>query len=198
MMPKRLSVKFYLKDPADIDLSAFVAIFQRWIQKERVEGLLIDVADYHHVHQGPGVILIGDEGDYGMDLGEGRPGLLYTRKRQMPDTLTAALGESYRLAIRACEALRMEKSLKGQEFDYALAKITFLDRLHSPNTAEVFANLQPEIGSFASGLYGSATVTRGQTLDHPGEPLRILIQATSPVNSATLLEHLESGQFVRE
>ena len=45
------------------------AVFHAWIQKGAVEGLLLDVADYQHIQDGPGMILIGDQVDYAFDLG---------------------------------------------------------------------------------------------------------------------------------
>ena len=87
MLPRRFSVKYFVSSPAHVELSKFVPIFQRWIQRQLVEGLLIDVAAYEHVYQGPGIVLIGDEGDYSLDIRDGRPGLMYTRKRQIDGQL---------------------------------------------------------------------------------------------------------------
>ena len=48
----------------DVDPEAFVPVFHDWIRRGAVEGLLIDVARYGHVHHGPGIMLVGHEGDY--------------------------------------------------------------------------------------------------------------------------------------
>ena len=42
--------------------------------------LLLDVADYRHVPAGPGVMLIGNEGDYSVDNTGDRLGIRYNRK----------------------------------------------------------------------------------------------------------------------
>jgi hypothetical protein len=83
MNTQRIAVKFFVEpDPrATVDLEPFIAMFHRFIQQGSVEGLLIDVADYAHVIEGPGVILIGHDVDYGIDTTGGRAGLLVTRKR---------------------------------------------------------------------------------------------------------------------
>ena len=58
---KLLAAKSMVK-PAE-----FAAVLNSWIQKQRLEELLIDVADYLHVHNGPGIMLTGHEADYSLD-----------------------------------------------------------------------------------------------------------------------------------
>lgn len=71
--PKRLSVKLFANNPKVVEAKAFGPIFQGWIQRNAIENeLLIDVVDYKHVHHGPGIILIGYEGDYAYDSIDGR------------------------------------------------------------------------------------------------------------------------------
>ena len=194
MLPKRLSVKFFTT--SDIPMDKVVAVFQRWIQRQAVEGLLIDVADYHHVHNGPGVILIGDEGDYAIDLKDGRPGMLYMRKRQMPDTLQDALNLAFRLNIAASQLLKAESTLRKPETDFATAHITLLDRLNTPNSPETFAALQTEITAFANALYAGDTVTVDRVQTNPREPLTIQIKTSGAMDAAALLERLNSSEIV--
>src|ERR671925_120500 len=111
--PHRIKVKYFVQDPAAIDLPAFAPIFQRWIQEHRVEGLLLDVADYKHVQDGPGIVLIGHEADYSLDLSGGRPGLVYDYKRGWD--ATASLQERLRIVLRGalagCQALEADPAL---------------------------------------------------------------------------------------
>lgn len=194
MTVKRLSVKFFVQEPGEIDLAPFMEVFQRWIQQQRIEGLLIDVADYHHVHHGPGVVLVGDEGDYSFDTGEGRPGLLYTRKRQIPETLQDALSECARLAIIACQNLEKERALKPHTFTYSEIKLMFLDRLNLSNTAEAFAQIRPEIEAFATALFGGAAVEISQVVGDPREALTVCLQAAEMIKAEVLLERLGDPQ----
>src|SRR3990167_10318514 len=106
----RLGVKFFVGNPASVSLPGFIPIFHTWIQKQIVEGhLLIDVHDYSHIHQGPGILLVAHEGNFSLDMGEGRPGLLYYRKQ--PGADFAAVIQS---ALRACRLLEEEPVLKGR------------------------------------------------------------------------------------
>jgi hypothetical protein len=193
MQPHRLSVKFFVAEPAAVELSRFVPIFQRWIQRQWVEGLLIDVANYDHVPNGPGVILIGDEGDYALDMGDGRPGLLYTRKRQIDPTPSEYLATTFRLALIAAQKLAQEPTLKGIQFNYAEAQITYLDRLNAPNTPEAFAQVKNAVEAFASSLYAGSAIHLQQAYQDRREPLSILVRAEQTVSAENLLERLTAS-----
>ena len=194
MLPKRLSIKFFTA--AEIPLEKVVPVFQRWIQRQTVEGLLIDVADYQHVQAGPGVILIGDEGDYAIDLNGNRPGMLYLRKRQMPGTLQEALQLAFRLNVAASLALQAESTLGKPEMDFSTAHITFLDRLNTPNKKETFEAIKAEITAFAAALYSGENAVVALVQSDPREPLTIQISTPGPVDAATLLERLNSNAIM--
>lgn len=148
MTLKRITAKFFVRDPEPVHLDEFRTVFHTWIQNGAVEGLLIDVVDYKHVQNGPGIILIGDRVDYGLDLNAGRPGMLLRRKyREQPDLpLQSRLQEALFLALRACHALETDPALKGRiVFESNDVEIAFPDRLHAPNTTETFARFSPDI-----------------------------------------------------
>src|SRR6185503_12159668 len=133
---QHINIKFYLENPETVNLAEYASVFNPWIQKQRLEELLIDVADYLHVHNGPGIILIGHEADYSLDNRAGRLGLLYNRKEQLDGTNAEKLFQAARAALNAAQILEKENSLKfsGQE-----GQIVINDRLLVPNTAETFA-----------------------------------------------------------
>ncbi len=78
---QHVMVKVFAREPVSIDLGEAIPIFHRWIQDHVCPELLIDVADYRHVPNGPGVMLIGHEANYSLDMTKGRLGLLYNRKQ---------------------------------------------------------------------------------------------------------------------
>src|SRR5262245_37868989 len=104
----RLSVKFYATETSTLEWESLIPIFYRWIQTHAVEGLLIDVADYKHVPQGPGLLLIGHEGDYAIDESDGRLGLRYTLKREPHDNLASQLATTIRRAQGAIRQLETD------------------------------------------------------------------------------------------
>src|SRR5437867_2091884 len=109
MNPKRLAIKLFTARPLAQDgLAAFIGVFHGFIQEAAVPGLLIDVADYAHVPDGPGVILIGHEVDYGIDLGGGRTGLLTTRKRAGDAGLHELFRDTFAKAVAAARAIEAD------------------------------------------------------------------------------------------
>lgn len=195
MNPDRISVKFFLKEPADIDLDKVVPVFQRWIQDHTVEDMLIDVVDYKHVHEGPGIVLIAHEGDYGFDLGDGRPGLLYVRKRDGGDTLKKQLNLIFRHVLSACQQLEAETTLDGITFDYNNAKINFADRLNAPNTPETFESVSEDVQTFLSSIYGNDVSLENANQDKR-ETFAIHANVVGNVDIEKVLERLNSDQTV--
>ena len=79
-LPRRIKAKAFFQNPVDPEL--VIPIFNRWISDRTLEGhLMVDIADYRHVPNGPSVMLVGHEADIVIDHGDGRPGLAYIRKR---------------------------------------------------------------------------------------------------------------------
>ena len=103
---ERVQVKLFAEGeaPKPLDL---IPVFHRWIQDDVVKDeLLVDVADYSHVPQGPGVLLVGHGADWYYDQGEGRPGLLFSRKRAFEGDLRARLRDAFRQALEAAKRLQ--------------------------------------------------------------------------------------------
>ncbi len=155
MIPLRTQVKFFLDNPEGVDLATFAPVFQRWIQEKALEGQLIDVADYRHVFEGPGVVLIGHDSDYSMEVRDGRLGLLYTRKRMVDADLPTTLRNSIRLALTACQKLETESAFQPRlKFRADEIEIRFADRLQLPNRRESFALIAEDVLAVVQELYG--------------------------------------------
>jgi hypothetical protein len=161
MNVQHLNIKFYLEAPESVNLAEYGAIFNTWIQKQRLEELLIDVADYLHVHHGPGIILIGHEADYSLDNRAGRLGLLYNRKEQMDGTTQEKLAQAARAALTAAQILELENNLN---FSGSEVQVIVNDRLLVPNSAESFSSLEPDLLSFFNRLYDG---TEYALMHHP-------------------------------
>lgn len=153
---QHINIKLMLKDSGGLDLEPIIPIFHSWIQGQVFEGeLLIDVADYRHVPDGPGVMLIGHEADYSVDDTDGRLGVLYNRKTALEGSNQDRLRQAVRAALRACERLEDDPRLNGKlQFDGQNIEITVNDRLLAPNTPETRQAVEPELQEFASALFG--------------------------------------------
>lgn len=157
MQPQRLAIKLFATQPiARGELHPFIGVFHRFIQQAAVPGLLIDVADYAHVPDGPGVILIGHDVDYGIDLAGGRTGLLTTRKRVGGDaTLPELFRDTLGKALAAARALEADDSVRVR-FATDAVEIAFPDRLAAPNTASAFEAACKELQPVAAVVFGAA------------------------------------------
>jgi hypothetical protein len=151
---QKLGVKFFLTNPSGLDLLALIPVFHGWIQNASVDGLLIDVADYSHLPRGPGIMLIAHEGDYALDMGGGRPGLMYRRKTPLEGGLGERLSEICRIALRACVLLESDAGLEQPAFRGDTLSIVAHDRLLAPNTAATLEQLRPSLEEFAHRLFG--------------------------------------------
>lgn len=164
--PTRIQVKLFASPAADVPSRAVIPVFHRWIQTHAIDELLIDVTDYGHVPRGPGVLLIGHESDYGYDLGEGRAGLLYTRKRGGSDDLGERIHDATRRALRAAHLLESDGSLAPLRFDTRELLFRFPDRLHAPNDAATLEALRASLGSTCDRIWSGAA----HTLSREGDP----------------------------
>jgi len=154
---QHLNVKLLLENSQDLDLDAIVNVFHGWIQEQLCEELLLDVADYRHVHHGPGVVLIGHEADYAIDNTGGRWGIRYNRKASVAGSNQNRLIQSARAALLAAQRLQQDTRLNGKyNFNGREIELIVNDRLLAPNTPETRHLLQAEIHSFAQTLFGTA------------------------------------------
>lgn len=160
MHAHKLAVKFFIEDPSKVKLEEFVPVFHRWIQSRALEDhLLIDVGDYKHVHEGPGIVLVSHEANIYADLSDGRLGLLYVRKEPLPGTFAERLRAVFRYALRSAAMLEDEPSLKDHirfRTDEFLFRI--YDRLHAPNEPKTFERINADLDSFLRHLYETPTV----------------------------------------
>ncbi len=195
-VPRRLGVKFNLKQQPTLAPDDILPIFQRWIQEHRLAGMLIDVIDYKHVPDGPGVVLIADEADLAYDLTDGETGLYYIRKRDLPDGLDEALRLVFRGALDA--ALALEAEAPGDiVFNFGSAKVSFLDRMHYRNTPEVIADAGAIITELLSGIYGQP-VTVSRFYDDPRAlfALRCAVSGGSEIDANALTAQLAKNRQI--
>ena len=132
-----------------LDLSEVVPIFHNWIQEQESDEVLIDVADYRHVFDGPGVVLIGKDGDYSVGTARGRLGLRYYRKSPLEGSNSDRLGQAFSSALKACQRLQLADGLTHQvQFEGRHLQVVANDRLLTPNSETTYQQLQPELERF--------------------------------------------------
>lgn len=190
----KLALKLYVADPSlKAGSDVFVPLFHSWIQQHKIpDHLLIDVADYQHVPDGPGTLLIAYEANFAMDKMDGRLGLMYVRKQPFPDadTFSARLRAALRAEFQAAVLLEKDPRLAGR-IQFVTNEITFRihDRLHAPNTPETFAAVKGDLEATFGDLYGAPPKSLQYT--PAAEALfEVRIQMPSSPDVALLLDRL--------
>jgi hypothetical protein len=162
---QHVKVKIFALDPVP-ELGGAIPVFQRWIRDRVCPEMLIDVADYRHVPNGPGVLLMGHEASYTLDSAKGRLGLLYTR-RQAGGDAEENLRQAYDAATAACRRLETEPEFAGKlKFDFSGCEISINDRLLAPNVDGTFDAVKPELERFAKAVAGAGSYS----IERRGEP----------------------------
>jgi hypothetical protein len=196
MNPSKLQLKVFANTDmgGDLPLESFIPVLHRWIKEHLLPEMSIDVANYAHVPDGPGVVLIGDANDYFLDQSLAantgpQLGLLVSRKRHAPAP-DQRLNDLFRRTVHAAMLLERDPALAGKvsfRTDEWVVRVN--DRLAAPSTPETVAALRPEIEAFASQLFTGATVT----VTPAGEPRQLVtlrITATPAPALPALLERL--------
>ena len=185
---QHVNVKF----PAagSIDLTEAIPVFHRWIQEQALPGLLIDVADYRHVPEGPGVVLVAHDAIYGLDQGGGWLGLLYNRRTQHDAEPAEAAAHAFRAALTACRKLETEPEFSGSlSFDGSACEVVVNDRALAPNDAATRTRLLAVLGPLLDRLWGADsynTMPIGEARDRLG----ITARCTGSHSVSSVLDRL--------
>jgi hypothetical protein len=187
MKSEKLQIKFFAKSP--VDAEAVVPVFHRLIRERAFDELMIDVADYKHVKNGPGIVLVGDANDYYLDEGEGRQGLMFSRKRHGAPP-EARLREGFARALKACALLESAPELEGKlAFSTDEVRLRFPDRLNAPNDDATFAEVSRDVSPLLDKLFGVGgyAIERGQASP---EPLSLTVKAKAAPALGSLIATL--------
>ena len=188
----KLAFKLFLTDDSHVELEQFVPVFHRWIQTRALPGhQLIDVADYKHVPNGPGMVLVSHEANLHAERIDGRVGLLYFRKQPIPGdaTFAARLRSVWDATVEAASLLQNDPAFEGRvrfRTDEALFRI--YDRLHAPNEPGTFAKVKDDLTRFAQETFKAPDVTL-----NPGQPGESLFQVAIRSSKSLPLAELRSG-----
>lgn len=188
---QRIGIKLYAADGVSLRPRELVPVFHRWIQTQAIgDQLLIDVADYAHVPEGPGVMLVAHEGNFSLDLGGGRMGLAYNRKTPAAGALADRLRGVARTVLDACSRLEEERGLDGHIRFRGDELLLFAnDRLRAPNSAATMAAFQPALRQLLRALYGDLDCTVTPERD-ARERFSVHVRAPAAVSVRDLLTRL--------
>jgi len=189
---QHLNVKLVVKEPEEAALEALIPLFHNWIEKQELEELLLDVADYRHVHAGPGVVLVGHQANYSVDHTDERWGVRYNRKAAVNGGNQDRLQQAMRAAVTACQRLEAEPSLKEKiRFDGQQMEFFVNDRLLAPHSDPTTEALRPEFDAFFEKLFRGSEYLLTSAGD-PRKPFGVSVKSSQTFSTADLLANLST------
>jgi len=158
--------------PADL-----IPLFHQLIREQALDDLLIDVADYSHVPEGPGLVLVGHDAilSYGERPGDAagervsRARLVYSRRRESwravePATPAARLRAALRNTLAAARMLEQRLG-ERMRWDTRAFEVTLNDRLNAPHADATRLAWRSEVEALAAASYPESrprVVDRGE------------------------------------
>lgn len=170
--------------PASFDEASLIGTFQGWIRDEKIAGTLIDVIDYRHVPDGPGIMLVTYEITYMLEH-QGGYGLYVQRKwgEVADQPHVEAIADLVKSAATFGSLLEQETgiTLKGNEFLYISN-----DRLNAPNTDAGFAEAKADLEVALKTIYGGKSFSVERVQNNPKERLTLAVKVDADVAIADL------------
>lgn len=190
MEAQRLQVKLFFENTGRPAFEPFVKVFHAWIKHHKLDELLIDVANYAHVHRGPAVALIGHESDYFLEEGDGRPGLLYSRKRDAPPP-GERVADAFRRALHACALLEGDRTLENIGVRFRTDELLFRvnDRLLAPSNDATFKAVRGELEAVCTKLFAGGAFVMA-AVGAPKQLFAVRVTTNSRADLPTLLQRL--------
>jgi hypothetical protein len=192
---QKINVKFFAVEKEPVALTAFIDIFHSWIQA--TDGIYHDVADYSHMKNGPGIVLVAHDANVHIEETGGRRGLLYDRKTPLPGSNQEKLRLVLRAALENCRKLEHEPATRGKlKFSGDEVLISINDRLLAPNTEDTFNQVRPDIEAVAQELFGGAVFTLHRDADGR-KRFNVTVRTWHGFDVRILLENLQTRDGAR-
>tara|TARA_B100001123_G_scaffold424123_1_gene535226 strand:+ start:207 stop:791 length:585 start_codon:yes stop_codon:yes gene_type:complete len=131
----KFGIKFYFKPDIELQVRDYIPEFHRWIQNDAVKDhLLIDVVDYSHIPDGPGIMLIAHEGQFSFDMEYGLPGFMYQRRTEIKGGFHQRLTSVFSTTVHAVK--RLQENYPDNSMKLITNKFRFYsnDRLAAENS----------------------------------------------------------------
>lgn len=173
---QKINVKVFTRD-AEAPLVDFIPIFHSWIQN--TDGEYHDVADYSHLDDGPGILLVAHKANISVDEQGGRRSLLFNQKQPGSGSNRDKLSDVLEQALTICQRLEEDPALAGKlTFRGDRVLVLVNDRLRAPNTGETFEELRADLCAIGARLFGSTEFAL-KHVDNPDG--RFAVHLESPV-----------------
>ena len=131
---QKFGIKLFFQSNGSYSSRDFIPELHRWIQNNSVpEHMLIDVVDYSHIPDGPGIMLVAHEGHFSLDEENFKPGIMYMRKTDINGSFKDRFNKVLSITIRAAQLLINGKSKKELAFSHNSLRFISNDRRLAEN-----------------------------------------------------------------
>lgn len=178
---QHINAKIFVEGELTVPLVRFIEVFHGWVANQAFDEMLIDVADYRHVPDGPGVVMIGLESDWSIDQMGGRFGLRYNRKRALEGSNDDRFLHALREAAKTCAQL--EEEFPDLKFSRTEFELFVNDRATAPHTPEGVENFKTALASFLKNTLGQEKFDATFSED-PRSLVGAVVRLPSPVDLA--------------
>ena len=153
------------------DIESFVPLFHNWIQEDKIPNhTMVDVANYKHIPDGPGIMLIAHEGHFSLDFEDDELGLLYVRKTPLGESNSETILAIQQILDFAVKLIQIDSKV-GEKIEFRDEYQLFSnDRFELPNDVES----KKKLLQVASGVFNDAILSVPPPLK--GTRLKINIQ----------------------
>jgi len=173
---QKINVKLFLEAPSGADYDFLLPIFGRWRLEEGEE--IIDLADYLHVPDGPGCLLVSHRWHFGIDFTGGRPGIFLSTRKGLEGDAESRFAHALRACAEKGQRLLAEEEVPpGVRLRPGELEVVVNDRVLFPNCDESEETLRPGLVAALDGTYGKGACT----LERERDPRRRLGWLISPV-----------------
>jgi len=190
---QKVTLKLFTDEPATVNLDPFLAIFARWRHDRADPAEWVDLADYAHVSKGPGVVLIGQQGNLAIDFSEPGAGILWSNKRHLQGDIEQRIFETFRRTVRlACRLISEPEYPEPFKARVGFWELSFNDRLNLPNNSDTDRMLRAPTEAVLNSLLGSGSYLLIRQSD-PNRRYGFVIHCDTLDSLDTLVVKLENG-----
>lgn len=177
---QRVCVKIYAPEP-DFDDQLYVPIFHDWVRERVFEDLILfDVADYAHVPESPGIVLVAHEAHFALDRSDGRFGLLIQRRVSGAGDSVESLAGLIRHGLEVARRLEQDPRVEGKiAFDTSTLRIEANDRLRTPNTDDGYRVFGPIVRAAVERAFGGGQITLARVANDARDRLAAEVRITA-------------------
>ena len=183
MQLQHINAKIFVDGELAVPLARFIEVFHGWVANQAMDEMLVDVADYRHVPDGPGVVMVGLESDWSIDQTGGRFGLRYNRKAPLAGTNDDRFGHSLRQAGKVCTLL--EEQLDGLQFSRTEFEFFVNDRAFAPHTPAGVEGFRTALASFIKNVLGQEEFEAEYPTD-PRSLVGAMVRLPAPIDPAAV------------